>query len=652
MFEDQFVNESMLDIFIFETSQLIEKLEESVICNEEDNRYSEAQINEIFRIMHTIKGSASMMMFGNISELAHAMEDLFYYIREEKPVHMDYSALTDVILACIDDIKLEIEKIRNHDKADGIFRTEIEDVKKLLKRLKAAKDGKDKAHHYQVRLFFEDGCEMENIRAFSVVQRLKEICLQIRSIPENPENSNESTELIKRDGFNINLETEHSYEEICDFFRNTEFLRDVDIKEAEEENEDFRLKGLPEANTDNKWEKKENREEGSISLQQSIISVSVNKLDKLMDLVGEMVISQAMVIHNPDLQGMELTNFHKAAGQLTKITDEMQDLVMAIRMVPLSVTFHKMHRIVRDISKKLGKEMQLKIIGEETEVDKNIIEQISDPLMHLVRNAADHGIEDPADRQRSGKPRQGTVTLEAKNVGGDVLILIKDDGKGLDKEKIVEKAKSMGLLTNQERDMTDKEIYQLLFLPGFSTNSEVTEYSGRGVGMDVVTRNIEKLGGSVSMDSTWQQGTCVTLKIPLTLAIIDGIQIKVGKTYFTIPTIAVKEFFRPDKKDVLQDPENNEFIMVRGECYSVIRLENYYHVKEAVKKIEDGIIIMVEQEGKSICLFADELLGQQQVVVKPLPDFIKYFNKLKTLTGCTLLGDGNISLILDVSGLF
>lgn len=401
-----------------------------------------------------------------------------------------------------------------------------------------------------------------------------------------------------------------------------------------------------------KSETKNKNEEFSSAYQQSIISVSVHKLDKLMDLVGELVIAQAMVIQNSDLKGLELNSFHKAARQLNKITDEMQDMVMSIRMVPLSATFHKMHRIVRDMSKKLEKEVNLEIVGEETEVDKNIIEHISDPLMHLVRNSIDHGIELPSDREEEGKSRSGTLTLEAKNVGGDVLILVKDDGKGLDRDKILEKARNNDLIHKPESEMTDREIFNLIFLPGFSTNSDVTEYSGRGVGMDVVTKNIEKIGGSVSLDSTWNQGTCITLKIPLTLAIIDGMNIKVGNSHFTIPTISVKEFFRPKRKDILTDPENNEFIMVRGACYPILRLNTFYKVKKSKSNLEEGIIIMVEQDGRNICLFADELLGQQQVVVKALPDYIKNFNKLKSLTGCTLLGDGNISLILDVSGLF
>lgn len=370
-----------------------------------------------------------------------------------------------------------------------------------------------------------------------------------------------------------------------------------------------------------------------------------------MDLMGELVIAEEMVIQNSELKNLELDNFYKAARQLRKITDEMQDMVMTIRMVPLSTTFHKMHRLIRDMAKKLGKEITLEIQGEETEVDKKIIEHISDPLMHLVRNAADHGFELPKEREEKGKSRSGTLKLEARNAGGDVLITIKDDGKGLCKSEIIKKAKENGMLNKPEEEFSDKEIYNLIFLPGFSTKKDVSEFSGRGVGMDVVSKNIEMVGGTVSLDSIEGKGTTITLKIPLTLAIIDGMNIKVGNSHYTIPTISVKEFFRARQQDIITDPDNNEMIMVRGLCYPVLRLYEYYNVKNARTDFDEGIIIMVERDENVVCIFADELLGQQQVVVKALPEYVRRMKKIKGLTGCTLLGDGNISLILDIGGI-
>lgn len=641
---DRYVNESMLDVFIFEISQLIEQLEELILYNEEECCYSECSLNEIFRIMHTIKGSSAMMMFDHISSLAHAMEDLFFYLRDKKHKNVDYEVLSDLILECIDFIKVEIEKIKNGDQPDGEYSNLIESINCFLDCLKNG--GKvQELNIFKIIIFFEDGCEMENLRAFSIIHNMNELVSEIHYLPENIDTGDESIEIIRKDGFIIYIRTNSVYDVINDFFLHMEFIKEFDIVQIDCEEE---LKALFNKKEDNL---KLNKEEQSASTKQSIISVGVGKLDKLMDLMGELVIAEAMVIQNSDLKGLELNNFYKAARQLNKITDEMQDMVMSIRMVPLSATFNKMHRLVRDMSKKLGKEIDLEIIGEETEVDKNIIEHISDPLMHLVRNAADHGFECPGDRESKGKNRTGTLTLEAKNAGGDVLIIIKDDGKGLNKSNILRKAKNNGLLNKPEDEMLERDIYNLIFLPGFSTKTDVSEFSGRGVGMDVVTKNIEMVGGTVSLDSIENKGTTITLKLPLTLAIIDGMNIKVGSSHYTIPTISVKEFFRAKQKDIITDPDNNEMIMVRGQCYPIIRLYEYYNVKNAKADFEEGIIIMVERDDNMICIFADELLGQQQVVVKALPEYIRKFKKIKGLTGCTLLGDGNISLILDIAGL-
>jgi two-component system chemotaxis sensor kinase CheA len=383
--------------------------------------------------------------------------------------------------------------------------------------------------------------------------------------------------------------------------------------------------------------------------KQNIISVQLNKLDKLLDLVGELVISESMVTNNPDLTEIKnLDNFSKAARQHRKVIHEIQDIVMSIRMVPLAGTFQKMNRIVRDMSKKLDKQVELTIQGEETEVDKNIIEHLSDPIMHLIRNSIDHGIETAQERADQNKPVVGKVQLEAKNEGGDVWITIRDDGSGLNKEKILSRALEHGLINRAETELSDQEIFAFILLPGFSTNTEVTEFSGRGVGMDVVAKNIEEIGGSVYVDSKINMGTVVSLKIPLTLAIINGMGIRVGKSTYTVPITSIRESFKSKPEDVFTDPDGVEMIMVRGECLPILRLHKVYGIQTAVTEVYEGIIMIVETDNRSMCLFADELIGEQQVVVKALP---KYLKKIKGIGGCTLLGDGKSSLILDVAGL-
>jgi two-component system chemotaxis sensor kinase CheA len=674
----------MLDIYIFETSQNIEQLEASILSSEKTSSYSQNAINEIFRIMHTIKGSSAMMLFNNISTLAHSIEDLFYYLRERKPQSVDCSMLSDLVLEGVDFIKVELQKIKAGDNTDGDCSMLIRNIEEFLSLLKqqnpsevdVEKPPSVQQHYYIVpdktaspehrnifkaTIFFEEGCEMENIRAYTVIHNLKELTEEVFFLPSDIIENDDNIQVIREQGFTVYVKVDKSYEEMHAFFMQTVFLKDLEFIQLENDEElkifDTSKKMVvheKQVKVPQIVEIKEAAQAGKDiqpAVAQSIISVNVAKLDKLMDLVGEMVIAEAMVTQNPDLKGLDLENFQKAARQLHKITSEIQDMVMSIRMVPLSTTFHKMHRIVRDMSKKLGKEVHLELVGEETEVDKNIIEHISDPLMHLIRNAIDHGVEPMEDRKVIGKPKVGTITLEAKNAGSDVLVIVKDDGKGLNKEKILQRARENELLTKPENEMTEKEIYALIFLPGFSTKESISEFSGRGVGMDVVTKNLETVGGSVSVDSMEGMGTTITLKIPLTLAIIDGMNVKVGHSRYTIPTISIKESFRPKESDIITDPDGNEMIMVRGQCYPIFRLHERYEVKTEITHFTEGILIMVEQDEKSYCIFADELLGQQQVVVKTLPNYIKNTKKIQGLAGCTLLGDGSISLILNVGGL-
>jgi two-component system chemotaxis sensor kinase CheA len=684
------INDSYLGMFVFETSQLIEQLEHIILNNEVENSFCPTTINEIFRIMHTIKGSAAMMMCNNISSLAHSMEDIFFYLRDNKQVTIDNSALSDLIFEVIDFIKEEVVNINNGEISDGDVTELITRLNVYLFDLKGSNNTVIKKEDiiltdhfkishkqldtdpsinniYKAVVFFSDGCGMENIRAYGIIHNLIELTEELYYLPENLIEDDKNSERIIKEGFTIYFKSNKSMERLQEFFQQIIFLKDLELVQLDNEYEinQFKNQSISELHIKNEAEnyivdhlQSEMKDTDILSkeihqskLQQNFISVNVSKLDKLLDLVGEMVITEAMVINNPDLKDLELDNFQKSAHQLSKITSEIKDMVMSIRMVPLSTTFHKMHRIVRDMCKRLDKEVQLQIIGEETEVDKNIIEHISDPLMHLIRNAVDHGIENAIDRQSLGKSTTGTITIEAKNAGSDVLIIVSDDGKGLNKEKILKKARENKLLISPEEHMTDKEIYHLVLLPGFSTKEDVTEFSGRGVGMDVVTKNIESISGSLSLDCIPDKGTTVTIKIPLTLAIIDAMNIKVGNAYYSIPTMSIQESFRPKENDLITDPDGAEMIMIRGRCYPITRLHKIYNVPTRITEFTDGIFIMIQQEGKSLCIFADELIGQQQIVVKSLPKYISSVKRINGISGCTLLGDGSISLILDLVAL-
>jgi two-component system, chemotaxis family, sensor kinase CheA len=680
--------EPMLEMFIFESLQLIEQLEKMFLESEKRNTLDKEEINEIFRIMHTIKGSSAMMMFVGISSLTHSLEDLFYFMREYSADQVDFTRVCDLVLAAVDCIKADISMIEEGNTPEsghGELENRIKEYLNSLKGENEEKPGENNSadmlkkdqgkfyistygsksgmayKKYIARIYFEEGCQMENIRAYTIVHNLKDDCREIYHKPSDIVNDNTSSEYICKNGFTLYFSAGCGEETVRERIEDTLFLKSFELKEVDSYEEDIsNLKGnivnessnvIDKMDSSNTSEQSE-KETSSKGLKQSLISVSIDKLDKLMDLVGEIVISEAMVIRNPELKNLQLDSFSKAARQLRKLTDELQDVVMSIRMIPIAATFQKMNRIVRDMGKKLGKEVELKVSGEETEVDKNIIDHLSDPLMHLIRNAMDHGLEMPDERAAKGKPARGRISLEAKNAGGEVLITIIDDGRGLDKNRILEKARESGLINRPENELSDREIYSYVLLPGFSTKEKVTEFSGRGVGMDVVRKNIEKVGGSVSIESTAGIGTTITVKIPLTLAIIDGMEIFVGTSFYTIPMTAIKESFKVNGKDLINDPDGNEMIMIRGECHPIIRLHKLFGVQTEVEDLCSGIIVMVENDTHAACLFADGLIGEQQVVVKPLPNYIlKYFRNVKGIGGCTILGDGNISLIIDVNGI-
>ncbi len=678
---NNFENEPMLEVYMFETEQQIEKIEYIVLESEKNMAFSEEGVNEIFRCMHTIKGSSAMMLFDTIATVAHKLEDVFYFIREKKPDDLPFSELSDIVLEGVDFIKVEVAKIKNQDDLDGDAEGLIEKVAGLLKTLKGEKveeavaapeperiqyyipqdkKAKGQSNYYYAKVYFQEGCEMENIRAYTLVFGLTDLAEEVYYIPNDIAENEASAFVIRENGFDLYIKSEEPLEKLEAHFKEAVFLDRMDIKEVDESAfEPFVEKPVVETLTQPKEEIKVPKIEKKASKQpvkepstsKHMISVHVEKLDRLMNMVGELVISEAMVTQNPSVLNNATEGFLKSSRMLHKITGELQDMVMSIRMVPLSTTFMKMHRIVRDMCKKLDKQVELQLSGEETEVDKNIIEHISDPFIHIIRNAIDHGIEEEQVREEKGKSKAGRIYLEAKNVGSDVHIVIRDDGKGLNRERILEKAKENHLLTKPEEELSDREIYNLILLPGFSTKEEISEFSGRGVGMDVVVKKLESVGGTVVVESEPDVGTTITMKIPLTLAIVEGMNLRVGNSRYTVPLTAIKESFRPKTEDCIVDPDGNEMVMVRGECFPILRLHALYGVKNAVERLEDGILIMVEQDERVICLFADELLGQQQVVVKSLPEYVRKLKNILGLSGCTLLGDGSISLILDIAGL-
>ncbi|WP_018703939.1 Hpt domain-containing protein [Anaeromusa acidaminophila] len=384
------------------------------------------------------------------------------------------------------------------------------------------------------------------------------------------------------------------------------------------------------------------------SMMMQAIRVDVEKLNHLLDYVGELVIAEAMVFNNPSFRMLRSGSILKQASHMGKIIRDIQDVAMSMRMIPLTATFQKMSRLVRDVSVKSGKKVDLTIVGDETEVDKTVMEQIGDPLMHIIRNALDHGIENPEERLAAGKEETGHVLLEAKHAAGEVWIIVRDDGRGLNREKILNKARQNGIYSGSGEELKDEEIWKFIFEPGFSTAEKVTAISGRGVGMDVVKRNIERIRGRVDIKSVWGQGTIFLLRIPLTLAIIEGMIVKVGRSRYTVPIVSIRESFRPKPSQITVTPDGGEIVNVRGELLPVVRLHEFYRVRTDVKQLEKGIVVIVESEGKRCCLLVDELLGQQQIVIKGMPE---YLGSVRGAAGLAVLGDGGASIILDIGSL-
>lgn len=680
--------ESMLEVYLFETNGLLTHLDEILLRCEQAGTFDSDSIDEIFRIMHTIKGSSAMMEFNSMATVTHKMEDLFYFVREHGINPAYNEPLTDLMFKSSDFLKTEVEKIENNEPLITDIGSLEQEINSFLKKISG--QGADEPQQaapeqqqespasateqpateavkvqaefpYPVRVFFEEETEMVHLRAMLLVHAITETGVAVYNVPEHLDTDSTAADVIGRDGLLISFRTKEEMESSLKIIENFVYTKNYTVLSAQAQQE-TQVKSekvekpsgaadVPAVTNNNV-----NGNGNHLAVKQNLINVNLSKLDNLMDLVGEIVITESMVTANHNVQasdGAVDNNYTKASRQLRKLTDELQEIVMSIRMVPISGVFQKMRRIVRDMSKNLEKEAELVLVGEDTEVDKSIVDSINDPIMHVVRNSMDHGLEDKQTRLANGKPEKGTVTLTAQNTGGEILISIEDDGQGIDREAVLAKAKRQGMLKKPEKEYSNREVYNFLLMPGFSTNEVVTEYSGRGVGMDVVKKNVEKIGGDVSISSEPGKGTKVLFKIPLTLAIVNGMKVSVGDTMFIIPTNNIKQLVKVTDDQVLYDTSGNEIITMRNQYYPLIRLHSVFGLQPKAQTLEDSIVVQVESHEKVYCVLADDLLGEQQVVVKGLPGYLNQFNIKETgISGGAVLGDGSISLILDVVNLY
>ena len=679
--------EGMLDTYLLETESLLDKLDEMLIADEKVGDFSTDDVNEIFRIMHTIKGSSAMMEFTPISNIAHHIEDMFFFIRDKGMdclSNEQKNELFDLMFRSEDFLRGALEKVKAGDPLDENIEEFAEEINNFLAKISGKESGNTKtasgAGRAQgtvervlpndpkaikfIHVFLDQGIGMENLRAFMIVNALKEYDLDFRYYPSDMDTNSETAQVIVDDGFFLAFEKEEVLEKGEKVLREQSHILSyeiVDAKKSEvktEEKENISVQN-PKQNKEKEAapQPQNTQQKSTAPVKQSLISVNLQKLDSLNDLVGEIVITESMVTSSPVLRMLpqeSLDNFMKSARQLRKLTDDLQDIAMSLRMVSISGVFQKMNRIVRDMKQKLGKDVKLTIIGEDTEVDKTIVDSLQDPLMHIVRNSMDHGIETTKEeRIAAGKDAQGELILSASHTSSEVIITVEDDGYGMNPEKLLDKAEEKGLLYKPRSEYSKKEALGLIMLPGFSTNKSVTEFSGRGVGMDVVKKNLESVGGAISISSELGKGSTFTMKIPLTLAIMDGMKVNVGDTIFTIPIVNIRQSFKIDDAEVVFDENGNEMVKRMDVFYPIVRLNNFYGIEGKYTDLADGVLIWVEANDKSCCLFVDDLIGEQQVVVKPLPAYFNAFDlKANGINGCSILGDGNICIILDVLGLY
>lgn len=680
--------EGLLDTYLYETSSLLDQLDEMLVADEKTGELSSDDVNEIFRIMHTIKGSSAMMEFGSLTSIAHHIEDLFFYIREKGIESLDSDCKKDLfnlMFRSEDHLRIELSKVESGSPLSGnmdSFKTEINSFLRNISNSHddgehaaapgATDDGgqhlpEDSAARCYLHIFLDEGVGMENLRAFMIANSLKECGVEFRYYPEDMDSNPGTCQTIVENGFFLAFDTAKEADQAEDVLKTQNHIRSYQLVTAPDHcsRVDMAAEGSYSSTSNNGTagpvmdsgvNQAAASQQAYAPVKQNLISVNLMKLDSLMNIVGEIVITESMVTSAPELQLLprdSFDKFMKSGRQLRKLTDDLQDIAMSLRMIPISGVFQKMNRIVRDMKHKLNKDVRLTIIGENTEVDKTIVDSIQDPIMHIVRNSMDHGIEETAgERIAAGKDPQGEIILSASHTSSEVVITIADDGYGIDPNKLLVKAREKGLLFKPESEYTRKEALGLILYPGFSTNQEVTEFSGRGVGMDVVKKNVESVGGTISIASEDGKGTTVTMTIPLTLAIVDGMKVTVGRSIFTIPIANIRQSFKVKASQIIHDEYGNEMVKRMDSFYPIVRLHNFYNLETEITSIEDGILMWVETNDRSCCLFVDDLIGEQQVVVKPIPVYLNSYDlKSFGIIGCTILGDGNITIILDIPSL-
>jgi len=574
--------------FIVEAMDSLDALEFSLVALEK-NPHDQETLNSIFRIFHTIKGVSGFLDLKKINALSHTTESLLDEVRQG--TFAVNKKIVDIIFEAVDKLKRLIMDRKANMEAGFPWRESDTDIKKLEARIELLDDTLDEE---------SEDLPIGEILVLKGIVRKEDIDESLAFQKEHPEKMIGEI-LVEQKGANTN--------EISNALKDQKCSR---------------------------------------SQSSHQVKIDISKLDNLVDLTGELVIAQSMLKQHSQAMISADPRFHQFISHLSNAVSGIQKIAMSMRMVPIRSTFQKMVRLTRDLSKLAGKEIILKMSGEDTEIDRNMVEALYEPMVHMIRNSADHGLETPEERLASGKTSHGTVFLRAYHKGGNIVIEIEDDGRGLSKEKIIEKAISRNLVQACE-NLTDDQIYDLIFEPGFSTASAVTDISGRGVGMDVVKQSIEKMRGHIGITSIPGKSCTFYINLPLTLAIIEGMIVRAGKEKYIIPTMSILESFRPMKDEYKTAHNRGEMVLVRGKLLPLVRTDSVFGVEMDVKNPWEGIVIVLENKSDRLGLMVDEVLGKDEFVIKTLGDT---FRGVRGIAGGSILADGKVSLIIDVPGLF
>jgi len=580
-------DEALAKDFVIEGLEYIDEIEVNILNLEQEPENKE-YINAIFRPFHSIKGVASFLNLEQIRDLAHSLETLLDRTRKDELSVTPL--LTDIVLDGADALKAMIVKLKN-DLEGTVSEASNLDLPALKERIENIEEGESDVQEKK---------------------RVGEILIEDGSITD--EDLQEGLEVAQQGS------TEKKIGEIL----------------------------IEKGKVSPKQVSQALRKQANQSVDTAAIRVNIKKLDDLIDMVGEMVITQAMIRQSHIIQSNDDRELAKNIAQLSSITSELQRTSTSLRMVPIKQSFQRMSRLVRDLSKDAGKLVGVVLEGEDTEIDRNMVDEIYNPLVHMIRNAVDHGIESSEERIKSGKPEKGMVGLHAYHRGGNIVIEISDDGKGLDKERILRKAIENGVVDGSH-ELSDQDIYRLIFHPGLSTAQKITDVSGRGVGMDVVKQAVEKLRGKVDIDSVPGKGTTFITRFPLTMAIINGMIVRVGDKKYIIPTTAISKLLRPTQEAYNRIIGKGETINVMGNLVPLVRLHNLFDIACEHENPWEAIGVVVEGENRSKCLLVDEIIGEEEVVIKGLGEELK---NIRGLSGGAILGDGHVGLILDPEGMF